>query len=173
LRYISYFDLRASFPNLDLHATCAAPTEDHAEQCNHIIQTITPELADHLKFSSVWEDENFHLANIDFAAIYYDQEGLHKLAADIKNTSAKRVIFSNIAKNTLAFDGNEEWMGQRGFGGIIPYRIPALGEIKEVMMKHGYQAEKASVDPIAYTGDASSAIVKKPDERDNYVFIMA
>jgi hypothetical protein len=171
LRYISYFDLRASFPNLDIHATCAAPTENHAEQCNNLIQTIAPELADHLKFSSTWSQDNFHLANIDFAAIYFDQASLYKLAADIEKTNATSVVFSNVARNTVSFNGDEEWMGQRTFGGITPYRIPALGEVKDAMMRQGYTLEKTSVDPIAYTGDPNSPYVRNPDERDNFSFI--
>ena len=170
LRYISYFDLRKSFPTLDIHAICAAPTQDHARQCNELIQTVAPELADNLEFSADWQDENyFHLVNVDFAAIYFDQEQLDILAENIAATCSDHVIFSNIARNPSQ-DGTAQWMGQRAFGGIIPYRIPAKDEIINIMTARGYKVTRSSVDPLAYKGDPTSAIVKTPDERDNFSF---
>lgn len=165
-----FFDLRKNFSKLDLHTVNAATDETYAKKCNDLITAQTPDLSGKLTYTTDWQNQSYDLVHVNAAIFYQDENGVKETIQKIGDTGAARVVFNNLLPNRNKA-GAAEWYGQRSFGGIIPVRIQARGELTALMQKAGYTPIDQDTAAPTFDLDRTSAFATQFPNEVNLSFI--
>lgn len=170
-RWTLALPLRKEFPELDIHFICQSPKSEDAYISNKLVHAKMPNTAYAVRFLSEPRAQ-FDIVSSDFESMYMNESrsNLDNHIGRLASTGADHIVISNVFSN-LSKNGKAQWYAQRAFGGVIPLRIPARGELTEIMEDVGFIPTTSTQSAMNIPLDPNSAFNMKSPQMDHFHFV--
>lgn len=152
-------------------ATAVCPTREDAAARNQIASVMAPSLIvydEPINYISDWWAERADIVFVNSYAHYMTSEDdVARFTLAIAGTGAKYAVFANTVETE---SDNEEFWGQRYFGGIIPTRRAPKGELSQLMTSLGYKQVSTGETPATYDKTPGTAATRQLPVESQLVF---